>query len=481
MAGLYASINIERSIGFWQALAGHPQATDDDRRAFIRAMLGFGHPDLAAAELDRLLAQSPNDPELLRLQSAWHQARGETDAAMHVLRRLLATHSEDAAAALALASLRAAEGSPEALDEARSLLLRVMNTDGPESLTALEILARRMPLDADQAALVAQRIQQHPGAAGPRRLWLSELELRRQPERRERIINEVVAQHRHAPAPEQARAARWLNQQGAAAAVPEVIPLETARTRQDLFLIWADSMALQKKWSELSRVLQDPSIPIDRELATLFRARAAREMGDLREADLLWNRALSEATSRPGLLWYMARYAERLGDTARAAQVYETLTRTQADPRQAWLSLVRLHEAAGDTPALIRTLTAMAAHYPSDEAIRNDLAYLNLLTNNDVETAAADALARVAAQPQIMAYRITAAMALLRTGRAPEALRILEESGIPDWTRLQPGWRAVRAAVLGATGDHAAARQAARSIPTARLKPEERALIAVWQ
>jgi tetratricopeptide (TPR) repeat protein len=356
-----------------------------------------------------------------------------------------------------------------------------MNTEGPESLSALEILARRMPLDAAQADLVAQRIQQHPGAAGPRRFWLGELELRRQPERRERIINEVVAHHRNAPPPEQARAARWLNQQGAAAAVAEVIPLETARTRQDLFLIWADSMALQNNWSELSRVLQDPSIPIDRELATLFRARAARELGDSREADLLWNRALSEAASQPGVLWYMARYAERLGDTPRAAQVYQTLTRTQADPRQAWLSLLRLHEAAGDTPALIGVLTAMATHYPSDEAVRNDLAYLNLLAKTGVDAAAADALARAAAEPRIMAYRVTAALALLRTGQAPEARRLLDESGIPDWTRLQPGWRAVRAAVLGATGDPAAARQAARSIPTSRLKPEERALIAVWQ
>lgn len=46
-------------------------------------------------------------------------------------------------------------------------------------------------------------------------------------------------------------------------------------------------------------------------------------MGDAREAALFWDRAVSEVASRPELLWYMARYAERLGETTRAVQIYQ--------------------------------------------------------------------------------------------------------------------------------------------------------------
>jgi len=481
MAELYAAINTERSAGFWQALIRHPQATTDDHRAFVRAMLAFQRPEAAAPVLAALLEKFPEDAELIRLQAAWHQARGDAAAAAATLQALTSRHPEDAAAALALAGLRVQSGTEAAALEAKALLLRAMQDNGRDGLAALELLARRFQLTSDEAGRVADRLQTHPLAGSQRRLWLVELELRRQPERRERLINSVVAGHRGASPADQAQAARWLNQQGASAAVVELIPPDRAFSRQDLFLIWADSLALQKQWAELKRALEDPRAPIDRELALLFRARAARELGDDREAGLLWDRAAAEAAARPELLWYMARYAERLGESARAAQIYQTLARTQPEPRQAWLSLLRLHEASGDTPALIGVLAAMAERYPQDTAIRNDLAYLRLLTGTESATASAEALARLETGPRIMAYRITAALALLRGGDPAAALHILENSGIPDWSQLQPGWQAVRAATLGATGQHGQARQAARAIPAARLKPEEAALIQVWR
>lgn len=481
MAELYAAINLERSLGFWQALADHPEATDEDRRAFVRAMLTFRRPEAAAVVLSKLLQARPEDVELRKLRAQWHHLRGQTDEALAVLREITRDHPGDASAALALAVLLARLPDEGGAAEAKALLLEAMKDDGPDGLAALEMLSRRFALSEEEVREVVARVQSHPQAAGSRRLWLSELELRRQPERRERIINAVVAEHRGAGPGEVARAGRWLNQQGASAAVPEIIPLDLALTRQDLFLIWADSMALQKRWGELREVLGDARVPIDRDLAVLFRARAARELGDRREEDALWTRALSAVSGRPEMLWYMARYAERLGDYERAAQVYQALARALPDPRQAWLSLIRLYEMSGDTQALAGVLAAMVEKYPHDRAVRNDLAYLRLLFNQDVEVVATEALERVGAEPRIMAYRVTAALALLRTGRAEEARRLLDDSGIRDWSGLQPGWQAVRVAVLGAAGDRAAARAAALAIPAGRLKPEEHALVVVWR
>lgn len=479
MAELYATINTERSVAFWQALIGHTGATEDDRRAYVRAMLAFHRPEAAAPVLGELRQRYPYDVELIRLQAQYHLERGEQEAVEAVLRQGLERHPRNAALLLVLAAQRVSQGR-EGQQEARELLIRAMEDDGPEGLAALELLVRRMELSPEEAEKVAHRVESHPQAGDQRRFWLSELELRQRPQHRERVINEVVARYRQAEPAQMAQAGRWLNQQGASAAVPDVIPVSLALTRQDLFLIWADSMALQKRWQELGKVLADAQVPLDRELVWLFRARVARELGNKTEEQAAWRRAMSEAASRPEMLWYMARYAERLGEVQQALAVYETLCRMEAEPRQAWLSRIRLLEQAGDTPALLRTLEAMAERYPQEAAIRNDLVYLRLLLRKDEEAAAADALARVAAEPRMMSYRVTAALALLRLGRAEEARKMLEDVGIQDWKRLHAGWQAVRVAVLGACGDRKGARAAAGDIPVSRLKPEELALIQVW-
>jgi tetratricopeptide (TPR) repeat protein len=485
MAELYGGINSERSLGFWRALLDHPDVEDDDREAYVRYTLALRRADLAGPVLAELRKRNPRSATARKLQALWHQARGEGEAALSVLRSLLADDDgdDDARLALALALLEgtSAKDRASAVDEARALLLRAMGNDGNEGLAALEVLARRLALTPEETLRVAERLETHPLARAQRLFWKREMELRSHPERRERVINEVVAAHRQSTAEDRARAARWLNLQRAHGGVRDIIPLEQALTRQDFFLIWADSMALDKQWGELKRVLEQERVPVEPELVLLFRARAARELGEAKEAQLHWDRAAGEAMRRPEILWYMARYAERLGETRWAVQVYSLLTRTEADPREAWLSLVRVQESHADTPALLETLRAMARHYPNDPAVKNDLLYLRLLLKDDPESAAVEALRRVEDEPRIMAYRVTASLGLLRAGEAAAARRMLDEAGIADWSKLQPSWQAVYAAVLGASGDRAGARALIRTIPAQRLKPEENALLMVWR
>jgi hypothetical protein len=142
-----------------------------------------------------------------------------------------------------------------------------------------------------------------------------------------------------------------------------------------------------------------------------------------------------------------------------------------------FLGLVRLTELSGDTRTLRDQVKEFAERFPNEFEPQNDLAYLDLLLNENVAAALELAGKFVKRFPDLLAYRTTLALANLRNADAVAARAVF--AGIDtDWSAAKPGWYAVYAAVLAASGEHALANANARKINVSRLKPEERALIA---
>ncbi len=134
-------------------------------------------------------------------------------------------------------------------------------------------------------------------------------------------------------------------------------------------------------------------------------------------------------------------------------------------------------EAREDTDAIRRALKKLVALYPNAQAPRNDLLYVRLLLEENVQRSIEEATERVRTDPAMFAFRTTLALAYLRNRKFREAAADYAHTR-PNWRTALPSWKAVYAAVLESNGNWIDAKRFAQAISLDRLKPEERKLIA---
>ncbi len=118
----------------------------------------------------------------------------------------------------------------------------------------------------------------------------------------------------------------------------------------------------------------------------------------------------------------------------------------------------------------------MAERWPDEISFRNDLAYLDLLLNRNVESATKVAEDLVEAHPGNLPFRAALALGRLRSKNPSTALEAFAGRDW-DWTKALPGHRAIHAAALAAAGRAKEAAARAGEIPPDSLRREERQLL----
>ena len=122
-------------------------------------------------------------------------------------------------------------------------------------------------------------------------------------------------------------------------------------------------------------------------------------------------------------------------------------------------------------------MAKIAVRAPDDPNAADQLAYLNLLLNEDVDKNFAIAKKLADQYPNRLAYRVSIALGYLRQHDAASALAQFKAPAPIDWKRTLPGWRAVYAAALLASDHNEEARDIIGSIPRDQLNPQEQELI----
>jgi len=481
MARVYGPVNPNLSLIFWQQLQAGDLLSDETRFEFIRYCLSIRRLDLAQQLLSPLLQANDTQEPVLLLAAELAALSGNRDEAGRLCRRVLQLNPNQRKARFILAGLSSSSKDPDELARGKKLLEGLLDLDDDYSLQALIQLSRWPGLVPTELEKIRHLLRAHPKASEKDRLYANTLRMQAQPARRGEVLREVQDFYSAKPPAERLEAARWLNQQRESARVLEFLPLKEALQRQDLFLVWADAMALTRRWKELENVLDKENVPLEKLLVTIFRARAVREQGDTERANVLWNRAVLESASRPEILWYMASYAEKLRASDLAISAYRQLIRNTDTEKPAYASLITLQQKQGDTRSLRDTLQEMRERFPHDEVVQNDLAYLNLLLGENLSSSRQTARNLIARNPSIMAYRVTAALAALRDYQAEEAYTYYASARLKDIRVLQPSWQAIYAAILGARGKTSEARQIVKTLNPQALLPEERALILIYQ
>ena len=493
IARLLAERGDPQALAFLEMLIQSPDGSVQDRIDLVRLALRVGLLTPVQKHLIVLLEepQTARRFDVLALASEWHGRCGDRARGVAFAREAV-SQSQDAAqnaeAKLFLARLLLhsspqtagetdARQQPEAKRTLREIAGRADRT-GLDALLLLSEVCKAAP-SPEESAQIGECLTRHPLAGDEQRLLGLTWKLRCEPQHRELILTGVISKARDGSPARVAAIGRWLIQEQESRRVIALIPLATARENKELFLIYVDALAELGRWQDLQVLLAGKApLPIDPTIRNLYEVRTALALGREAESREHWSDV--RATMRnadPKMVFYVAQYAERLGMRDDAAKAYRLLTGIAGAERAGYLGLVLLTEQAGGTRKLRDQVKEFAARFPNEFEPQNDLAYLDLLLNENVAPVLESAAQRAKRFPEILAYRTTLALAHLRSGDAAAARKVYREFET-DWGTAKPGWHAVYAAVLAASGEETLASTHAREINIARLKAEERALIA---
>ena len=491
----------------YQKLLQTQAATADDTIRACRVALLGGDAGLAR----RLLAEVRQKEELrgspavLALEAELLALDGSWDAALAMARKAAALSTDRAAQEFVLASLlvRAAEHASGAAQtrmrsEAIDILGKLVSSPGQpgiEAIAALTTLARQpaaAPLLAGrEVGAWVEAAAQHPKSNPRVRVTAWDLRLAAMPSDSEKIIREFLAKWRDAAVPDQLEAARWLNQRGRPA-----MSLELSTPHQDSSAEWLlvhlDALAAMKRWDTVLERLQNPSgraAKLQGSVRALFAMRARTELRQPFDRADAWRdiQILARNETVHDQL-YVAQYAERTGEREQAAVVYRRLLDRSgtASPLDAGLSmeekmachsgLIRAASPTAPAAEVLPLLEAMSADFPAMDEAANDAIYLRLLTGDFNDAMPARLRPLLAKNPALLASRTTLALYELRAGHAAAAAKLYEGWKI-DWATTPDRFKAVRVAVLEASGnaDEAAAMRA--TIDGRLLRREEAALL----
>jgi hypothetical protein len=462
-------------MDYWKRLLVLPEATPQDRQDAARLALQLRQLEFAEEQIQPLLAANPETPEILELAAELAIQKGDRDTALAFAGRLLARNPQHHSAPLLQAQLLFS--SPVAQQQQqgkRQLQNLAKGTDAP-ALNALRALTGGT-LSAEERASLASALAAHPAARIDDQLTAVSIRIAPEPAAKERLIDAAVQRFASADGEALTSLGRWTNQHGEALRTLGIISEERAGTHADLFLVRLDALASLGKWAEIQASLAREPNPLSPTHREVFLARAAQELGEVATAEVHWRRALLAAGQNPQLILYVAQYATKIGTPKIVEKAYRQLAANPAWTLRATSALVPIVESHGDSRALrdlLRQLTRLA---PAEAAPRNDAAYLDLLLNEDVSAARTTAEALVRKHPEMLAYRTTLALAHLRSDEPQKARELF--SGIRvNWEQCPPGWRAVHAATLAASGELQEAEAIALALPRDKLKAEERELL----
>lgn len=475
MARVLTVAGHEQAVPFWQQLLKSPAATARDREAAIQAALRYRAWDFAREQLQTALGRPPVEPLIYRLASDYYAAQGDLKQGVNFARQALKAGPKDGTNVLFTAQRLLLTRGPAEAAEAKTLLDAHGQTPDATGAEALVALATRFNHSAAELDALIARLRAHPARTLPQEFLALDLELRTRPDEWKRIVADASARYAGAGDEALLQLGRWLNRHKEFTAVLRHIPLETAIKSQDLYLVHLDALAATGNWTGVEAALNHTGAPLDQFYVALYKVRAQMEQGRKELAEVNWSLAHQRAASNPEQVLYLAQYAEKIGADTEAIRAYRRVTELLPQHRPALLALLQLVEKNGGTRDVRDVVGLIVQRFPEDASAQNDYAYLNALLGENLEAAAQTGELLVRAQPEMLAHRITLALAWLRANRAAEAAKLLTPLQL-DWAQVRPGWRAVFAAVLAASGDATAAQRLVASLSKDGMRPEERTL-----
>jgi hypothetical protein len=475
-ARLATRVDRPEALSLWEQVNKSPRCTTQDRQEYAAILLKNDRLDVAGKVIDPLLKSDP-DKKTLELAARYARKIGDHTKAVQFARIAVNRAPNDDEAKFQLADLLAQSTDHNEQAEARKLLWELAGKDGVYKKPAIEAIGRAPELTSEEREKVLAALEQFSPKNLTDDLLAADIRIQTQPDEATRIYDEEVDRWRGGKTEEVVDLARWLNVHQQAERVLALVPIDRALENNTLLLARLDALGSLQRWIDIDDTLTRPDLTLDPSVIESFRARTAQERGAVLDAEVHWNHAISLAGSDPFKLRFVANFAEQSRANAAALKAYEQLARFPEHARVAYAGTERVGQRNADVGAQHAAAEKLVAGAPDDPNAADQLVYLNLLLENDVDANFATAKKLAEKYPSRLAFRVTAALGYLRQHDAGSALAQFDAPVAIDWKQTQPSWRAVYAATLLANERNEDARKMIETIPLDRLSPPERALI----
>jgi len=464
------------ALELWQKVLALPQCTIRDREDYAELLIKTNRLNLAEKVIDPLLKDNP-DTKALQLAARYSRKIGDNVKASEYLRVASKRTPDDDAPRFQLAEVLAQSTDAADQAEARKILWELAARPNVYKKAAVEALAAAPELTTDERKRLLQELTALTPKTAKDDLLAADMRIQLQPDEAARVYREEVDRWRNGQSQELLDLARWLNAHQQPELVLSTFPIERTLEDNQLLLARLDALATLQRWNDIDGALDRTDVTLDPSVIESFRARTALERNANLDAEVHWNHAISLAASDPYKLRFVANFAEQSRATAAALKAYEQLARFPEHADFAYRGTQRVSQRSGDTAAQRAATSKISARAPEDPNAADQLAYLNLLLDEDVDQNFAVAKKLAEQYPSRLSYRVTTALGYLRQHDPASAMAQFKGPVSIDWKRTLPAWRAVYAAALLASDRNDEARDIIATIPRDRLNPQERELI----
>ncbi len=468
------------AVPFWKELIQAGVLRPEDRRPYAEDLLMSGAIAEAGNEIEGLLKEGKEDGAVYRLAARWAAIEGNGEKARSYAAKSLELDPESSETRLLHALLMLAAGTDTLREKGIQAMLDLGQDPSREGLEALRQLGTMRGIPVEIAGKVIPLILQHPLVTDQHRILALNLELDTHPSERAERLDVAVQNYRKAAPGARCAFGMWLNAHGEFERNLALMPIEESFKRKDLLLLHLDSLAGLRRWAEVERILEMKGVPLNIAIKELYLARAAEELGSKPVAKFHWQKAHLAAVASPDQMREIAIYAEKCGLLEQAEIAYRSLSANGNTARMAMEGLLKIARTRKDIEMLSDILGKMRSRWPHDDAVKNDLAYFNLLQGKEVDASLAVANELVQRSPRSLPHLTTLALAAMRKNDPVRAMSLYQGLDIP-WAQIGPSQRTVHAAVIGANGRTAEAVSEVAALPWDELHPEERELVKQWR
>jgi thioredoxin-like negative regulator of GroEL len=492
----------EAALEWWGKIEGSGQLSVPDRRDYAACAITGNELARAQSQIDALLAmQATREPVDILLAGQLAARRGDGPATLDYAQRTLSDtrtkSNEILSAAILVLSVTAPESQPyaEAWNRIEDL---ARNSADVMSLDALTFLAQHQGPTAPAAdketnafslapktpmlpslsqTEVADRLENHPKARPVHHLIALQLRAREDSSRAQELLTEAVKRFRNADDETLVALGTWLYTRGRYEALLDIVPLDRALHRRDLFLQHLDALGALGRFSEVSELLSNGRFNLDEISKHMYLAIAKTQLGQAAGSTNEWQRALESAGDAQKCM-ALGTFAERAGAAEIACAAYARATLLAPKMENAYAAQLRLLEQLGRTTEARSIAAKIVELAPGDNAAHLEETYLRLLqgaSQGEIEQAEREAEIAVLQRSADWNARKTLGLARLQLGKLPQALEVFRHVRVSG--SEPPGALAVRAAILFAAGWKDEARGDAKNLAAEHLLPEERALL----
>lgn len=477
-ANLYSRAGTEMAYPYFESLLATPAATVDDREEYVSLALRTGQTEIAATQLRSLLAAPKPSSRTFLLASQFHNGLRNLSNAVFYARE--AVRSEPGNHTNTLVLGRTLLGSRLAADqkEAREVLWPLGRAEGPFQGPALAAILSTPDAPRSEREEVLAILNAKSKRSLPEELLRQDANVSLDPSRRSAIADELIDSIGRASTEGTVAVAGWLNRQQLFSRTLDLVLPDLAVKSPELIQLRYEALMGMSDYRGAYDFIAQASNPQNPIQIEFLRCTTALKLKDSAAVDSHFKNLLDLAARDPRLLRSVADFALRNGRKDVANDAAQRLTHNPRDAAAAYATLLKIADAQGETWAArdyARKLLALRTQ-TADESLKLQIAYYDLLLNENIEGAFKEAEAMQKAAPTDFTRRAVLGLAYLRKNQPKPAVDLIDHQFV-TWAKLPAGIRAVTIAILGANSREKASSKLISRVPIARLKPEERDLI----